>query len=138
MIDKNFTDTEVKNLVRVTDCFVSLHRSEGYGRGLAEAMFFGKPVICTGYSGNMDFTTAETALLVDYKLIPLLKDEYPFWDGQNWADPDVEQASMHMQRVYEDPAFARELGRKASLKIRTEFGYRATGARYMNRIRNFI
>ena len=49
------SSNEVKNLVRCSDCFVSLHRSEGYGFGIAEAMVLGKPVIATAYSGNMDF-----------------------------------------------------------------------------------
>lgn len=134
LIDKTLTDNEVKNLIRCTDCFVSLHRSEGFGRGLAEAMFLGKPVICTGYSGNMDFTCPDTALLVDYKLIPVSNGEYPHWEGQVWAEPDVDQASQHMIKVLDDPIFAKELGRKASLKLRTEFGYRASGVRYMEQL----
>lgn len=130
LIDKTLTDNEVKNLVRCSDCFVSLHRSEGFGRGLAEAMYLGKPVICTGYSGNMDFSSPDTTMLVDYCLVPVGDGEYPYWEEQFWAEPDIDQAACHMAKVLDDPAFSRELGRKASLKIRTEFGYRASGVRY--------
>src|SRR5690606_36895361 len=56
LMEKVLTDRETKALVQLCDCFLSLHRSEGFGRGLAEAMYLGKPVIATGYSGNMDFT----------------------------------------------------------------------------------
>ena len=138
LIDRTLTDNEVKNLVRCTDCFVSLHRSEGFGRGLAEAMYLGKPVICTGYSGNMDFTTSDTALLVDYTLVPVGEGEYPHWQDQVWADPDVEQASSHMAKVLDQPAFARDLGRRAALRIRTQFGYRAAGVRYASRLQQVV
>src|SRR6185436_2439934 len=67
----DLSDNEIKNLVRVCDVFVSLHRSEGFGRGMAEAMAMGRPAIATGYSGNLDFMTWETGLLVDYQLAPV-------------------------------------------------------------------
>src|SRR3546814_5890465 len=64
----------------------SLHRSEGFGRGLAEAMYLGKPVIATRYSGNLDFMDERTAYLVDHELVPVQTGEYPFAEGQHWAD----------------------------------------------------
>ena len=75
------------------DCFVSLHRSEGFGRGIAEALLLEKPVIVTGYSGNMDFTNPQNACIVDYQLVDVGPDEYPHAAGQGWADPDLEQAA---------------------------------------------
>lgn len=138
LIDRTLTDNEVKNLVRCCDCFVSLHRSEGFGRGLAEAMYLGKPVICTGYSGNMDFTSADAALLVDYKLVPVGEGEYPHWHEQVWADPDVEQATAHMAKLLDEPTFARDVGRRAALRIRTQFGYRAAGGRYASRLQQIF
>lgn len=137
-IAKTLTDNEAKNLIRCSDCFVSLHRSEGFGRGLAEAMYLGKPVIATGYSGNMDFTSSDTTMLVDYTLIPVERNKYPHWAGQFWAEPDLDQAVQHMAKVYDDPYYARKLGQKASLKIRTDFGYRACGIRYLNRLNEII
>lgn len=134
IIDRALSDNEMKNLVRLSDCFISLHRSEGYGRGLAEAMFLGKPVIATGYSGNMDFTTPETALLVDYTLVPVEDGSYPRSGGQVWADADTAKAAAHMVRLLDDPGFGRALGRKAGLHMRRSFAYPAIGLRYRDRI----
>ena len=69
---------------------MSLHRSEGFGRNIAESMMLRKPVIVTGHSGNMDFTTPGTAALVDHRLTLVKKGEYPFGDGMPWAEPDIE------------------------------------------------
>ncbi len=86
-MDKVLTDRETKSLVKLCDCFLSLHRSEGFGRGLAEAMYLGKPVIATGYSGNLDFTNDHNSCLVDYRLIPVREDEYPFAKGAEMGGP---------------------------------------------------
>ena len=134
LIDREMTDNETKNLIRCCDAFVSLHRSEGYGHGLSEAMILGKPVIGTAYSGNMDFMTSDNAMLVDHRLIQVTKDAYPHWENQVWADPDVEQASRYMERLYDDSELCRRLGARASLSIRRDFSYVATGVRYRTRI----
>lgn len=130
LLDRVMTDHEVRSLVADCDCFVSLHRSEGFGRGLAEAMYCGKPVIATGYSGNMDFTHEDNALLVDYTLVPVREGEYPFHEGQLWADPDVTNAAEHMQRVVADRAFATRIGARAAEYIRAHHSFHAVGARY--------
>ena len=134
IITRMMSDNEAKNLVRSCDCFLSLHRSEGYGRGMAEAMFLGKPVIATGYSGNMDFMSADTAFLVPYKLIPVGEDAYPHWQDQVWAEPDIEVAAAYMAKLVEDPNLGRAIGERASRHIRINSGYRATGIRYLRRL----
>lgn len=133
-INKTISDNEIKNLVRCCDSFVSLHRSEGYGRGLAEAMYLGKPLICTGYSGNLDFMDAQSALLTDFSLVPVKDGEYPFAAGQVWADADVEQAARFMSELYLDRNRARELGRRASRTVRARVSYRTVGMSYRTRI----
>ncbi|WP_281852039.1 glycosyltransferase family 4 protein [Dyella sp. GSA-30] len=141
LIDRTITDNEVKNLIRVCDSFVSLHRSEGFGRGLAEAMYLEKPLIATAYSGNMDFMDAQSALLVDFQLIPVQDGEYPKHDGQVWADADVEQAAQHMIRLVDDPAEGRAIGKRAGRMVRGTVGYRHVGMSYRRRfddIRQFI
>ena len=135
VLEKELSDTETKNLVRACDCFLSLHRGEGYGRFLAEAMLLGKAVIATAYSGNMDFMTPEAACLVDYGLVPVERDAYPHWEGQVWADPSLEEAVRWMTALVDDPALGRRIGAEASRHIRTHFSYRAIGLRYLERLR---
>lgn len=134
LIDLAMTDNDTKNLVYNCDAFVSLHRAEGFGRGLAEAMYLGKPVIATAYSGNMDFTDRDSAYLVDYQLIPVKPGEYPYGEAQVWADASVDQAAAHMVTLVDSPEQGRLKGRHASLKIRDLIGYRAAGIRYRNRL----
>jgi glycosyltransferase involved in cell wall biosynthesis len=114
-------DNDIKNLIRCWDCFVSLHRSEGFGRGLSEAMYLGKPVIATAYSGNMDFMTLENSLPVNYQLVNVPNGAYPFGEGQVWAEPDLEDAVNHMLRLIDDSSLGRGMGQRASLTIRRGF-----------------
>lgn len=86
------------------DAYVSLHRAEGLGLGMAECMRLGKPVIATGWSGNMDFMNADNSLLVDYELVPVKAGEYPHAEGQVWAEPDVQHAASLMQHVVDHRA----------------------------------
>jgi glycosyltransferase involved in cell wall biosynthesis len=134
LINRSMDDNDAKNLVRVCDCFVSLHRSEGFGRGLAEAMSLGKPVIATRYSGNLDFMDDTTAHLIAHVLVPVKPGEYPFAESQEWADADSGQAAACMVRVLDDPDHGRQLGHAARLAVRTRIGWRAAGMRYRDRI----
>lgn len=134
VLERTMTDDEIKNLVRCCDAFVSLHRAEGYGRGMAEAMFLGKPVIATGHSGNMTFMTAENSLPVPFRLRPLEDGEYPHWQGQSWAEPDVVAAAALMARLAADPEAGRAIGARARRDVQRHLSYRATGARYIARI----
>ena len=79
VIDEDYSAEEKNSLLGLCDCYVSLHRSEGLGLTMAEAMGLGKPVIATGYSGNLDFMTAENSYLVDYTMgaVPAGSDPYP-------------------------------------------------------------
>jgi glycosyltransferase involved in cell wall biosynthesis len=113
----------------VVDAYVSLHRSEGFGLGLAEAMALGKPVIGTAYSGNLEFMNAGNSCLVGYSLVDVGSDAYPYPDGQVWAEPDVEAASYYMRRLVEDPRFATELGRRAADDMAVLFSPEAAGRR---------
>lgn len=99
------------------DACVSLHRSEGFGLGLAESMALGKPVVATAYSGNVDFMHADNSLLVDYTLVPLQPGDYPGWRDQRWAEPSIEHAATHLRELADDPAAARLLGAKARRSI---------------------
>ena len=134
LIDRVMDDQEIKSLVNVCDCFISLHRAEGFGRGLAEAMYLGKPVIATGYSGNLDFMNPANACLVDYRLIPVGEDEYPFGRGQYWAEPDLEMAAKYMHDLATNPKLAREIGQAGSSYIQSQHSFAAVGSRYRRRL----
>lgn len=135
VIDRMLSDNEIKNLVRCADCFVSLHRSEGFGRGLAEAMALGVPAIGTGYSGNLDFMNAGNSWLVDYGLVPVGEGEYPYGAGQHWAQTRAASAVAAMENVWLDRAGARARAGRAKRDMLTHFSPRAIGLRYMDRLK---
>jgi glycosyltransferase involved in cell wall biosynthesis len=97
IIEATLTRPDLLALYQACDCFISLHRAEGYGRGLAEAMQLGLHIICTGYSGNVDFCKPPFADLVNYTLVPLTAQQYPHSTGQVWAEPDVSHAASLMR-----------------------------------------
>ena len=138
IIDKTLTNNEINNLIRCCDCFISLHRSEGFGRGMAEAMYLGKPVIATGYSGNMDFMSAENSCLVDFKLVPVGDGQYPYGRGQVWAEPDIDHAVWYMHKLVTDYDYGMKRGAIGSRQIRQFFSYRAIGIRYQSLIENIM
>ncbi|QHG85990.1 MULTISPECIES: glycosyltransferase family 4 protein [Xanthomonas] len=102
----------VRALQRCCDVYVSLHRAEGFGLGLAECMSLGRPVIATGWSGNMEFMTDSNSCLVDYDLVPVA-GRYPESDGARWAEPRIDSAAAAMRRLADDPLQARRLGEAA-------------------------
>src|SRR5262249_45348967 len=106
---------------------VSLHRSEGLGLTMAEAMLLGKPTIATGYSGNVDFMDETNSLLVDYRLVTLEHDYPPYTRGLHWAEPSIEHAAQLMRRLYENRQFAEALGARARSDLRRRLSYSHTG-----------
>jgi glycosyltransferase involved in cell wall biosynthesis len=133
VIDQELARPRAVALVALADCFVSLHRSEGFGRGPAEAMLLGKPVITTDYSGTRDFASAQTALLVGCELVPVGPDEYPGAEGQVWAEPDIDEAAAAMRRIAGDRPLAERLGRTGRARIGELYDPHVVGARYLDR-----
>ena len=110
--------TDAKNaLMAECDCYVSLHRSEGYGLTLAECMALGKPVIATAYSGNLDFMTPENSYLVDYAMTHVGADVEIYPPEGRWAEPDLDHAASQMRRVYDDRPKALARGARAQADI---------------------
>ena len=127
-MDRFMSRNEVMGLQMSADCYVSLHRSEGFGLGMAECMAIGKPVIGTAYSANLDFMNESNSLLVDYSLIPVKPGEYPDTYDQVWADADVDSAARHMRRVFTDASLRQNLGEAAQQFMREHYSPAAVGA----------
>src|SRR5690606_26031032 len=113
LIDHNLSRAELVGLIEACDCYVSLHRSEGLGLTMAEAMLLGKPVIATGYSGNLEFMDRSNSLLVGYDLVPIGRDIPPYPGDLLWAEPSCAEAAEAMCWVHEHPDEARALGERA-------------------------
>lgn len=110
--------SHVAALQRCADAYVSLHRAEGFGLGMAECMRLGKPVIATGWSGNLEFMTAANSCLVNYTLVEVAPGEYLHHLGQHWADPDIDDAARYMKQLVDDPGHGVRLGHQAAADIR--------------------
>ncbi len=134
LIDQVLDRPELNSLIEASDCYVSLHRSEGFGVTIAEAMTFAKPVIATGYSANMDFMNASNSFPVRYDLVTLDQDYHPYRRGNTWANPDVQHAAELMRLVYESPDRAREQGRLGQRDIRRYLDPSAIGRRIEGRL----
>jgi glycosyltransferase involved in cell wall biosynthesis/2-polyprenyl-3-methyl-5-hydroxy-6-metoxy-1,4-benzoquinol methylase len=107
----------VQALTALSDCYVSLHRSEGFGLTIADAMAYGKPAVATRYSGNLTFMDDENSYLVDAGLatVPAGIPNYPA--GSVWADPNLDQAAELMRRVVENRDEAGERGERGRATI---------------------
>jgi glycosyltransferase involved in cell wall biosynthesis len=105
IINEIYSKEETNDLLSMCDVFVSLHRAEGYGLSIAEAMLLEKPVIVTGWSGNMEFTNRENACVVGYELVKIGKTHFMYDWWQYWAEPDIEEAARYMRRLYEDKEY---------------------------------
>ena len=121
LINDTYSKIKFNSLVNLVDAFVSLHRAEGFGLILAEAMFLGKPVIATNWSGNTDFMTPDNSCPVDYKLIPVKPGLSPYQSGQVWADADISHASHFMNKLCSDHGFYNEISVNARESIIKNF-----------------
>jgi polysaccharide pyruvyl transferase WcaK-like protein/glycosyltransferase involved in cell wall biosynthesis len=136
LIEKTLTREETLALIGACDAVVTLHRSEGLGLLVAEAMVLGKPVIATDYSGTTELVTPDTGWPVDYSLTPVLEGMYPFHEGQVWADPDIDHAAWQMRRVLEDQPEVERRVKAARALISREYGIEAVAARQLARLRS--
>jgi glycosyltransferase involved in cell wall biosynthesis len=132
--DRSMPREEVLGLIRSSDSYVSLHRAEGFGLGMAEAMTFGRIVIGTGYSGSADFLTDETGYPVPYKLRPLEAHEYPWSRGQQWAEPDQDAAVEIMRQAVANPAEGKQRGERAREYVLHRYNPAAAGEAMRKRL----
>jgi glycosyltransferase involved in cell wall biosynthesis len=112
---------DLRDLMAACDCYVSLHRSEGTGLTITDAMALGKPVIATSWSGNMDFMDVSNSFPVRYELVELPRNVGPYRAGEVWADPSVEHAADLMRHVFENREEARARGQAAKREIEANY-----------------
>lgn len=134
LIDRYLDRNVINGLLARCDCYVSLHRAEGFGLTLAEAMYLGKPVIATAYSGNMDFTRPDNSYLVPYRLVDIDQDYGPYKKGWAWAEPDAEDAVETMLHVFADRDEAAAVGRRAAEFVRSSYSPATVGERIKQRL----
>ena len=134
-LDRFLTRDESYGLIAAADAYVSLHRAEGLGLGLAEAMALGKPAMATAYSGNLEFMSESNSLLVDYRLVPIAPGEYVVDDERFvWAEPDVEMAARQMRALADQPALCARIGAAGRRDIRAGFSCEGSAARLRQRL----
>ena len=139
LINQTLPYEDLLRLKKGSDAYISLHRSEGWGFGLIEAMRLKVPVLATAYSGNLDFCDPDTCWLVDYNKVELQPNDYIFVrPGQFWADPDLADAANQMRELYNNTELRTERANAAYKKIMTDFSLDAIGAKYAGRMRQIL
>jgi glycosyltransferase involved in cell wall biosynthesis len=134
LLTETLSRADILALESACDCFVSLHRSEGFGLAIAECMLLGKPVISTDWSATAEYITSENGFPVRAPLVVLEQNHGPYAKGSTWADPDPSHAAGHMRTVFNDRTLAARIGAAARDTIRTRFSPAVIGARYRRRL----
>ena len=106
-ISEFLSQADLDGLTGASDVYLSLHKAEGFGLGMAEAMSQGKPVVATGWSANTEFCREDTAWCIPFRMVPILPHEYPV-SMKEWADADVEVAAAALREIRNDPKVAAE------------------------------
>ena len=135
LIDKFLPRNDMLALIDACDVFVSLHRSEGFGRVIAEAMYMGKPVISTNYSGSVDFAFEGTAYTVDGPLVPLRQGDYVEFEGQYWMDPDIDAAAAAFRCCVEEEDRTQAIALAGQRQISENHTIQKIAHRYLERLK---
>jgi glycosyltransferase involved in cell wall biosynthesis len=111
----------MRDLMAACDVYVSMHRSEGLGVPMADAMLLGKPVVGTGWSANTDFMNVSNSFPVRYELIKLEESHGPYRAGDEWANPSVRHAAELMRYIFDNPEAAREIAKQGKRDIQANY-----------------
>lgn len=142
LIGEDLSRVDMNSLLATCDVYISLHRSEGFGLGMAEAMSLGKPVVATAYGGNTDFMPPGAAALIGYSMREVHDRDHRFgaqfsqWyrPGQIWAEPNVDQAARWLRRLADDQRLRQRMGRRAATAISETCSAEAVGAAMARRL----
>ncbi len=135
LLEGYFSRERVDQLIQSCDVFFSMHRSEGFGFGLAEAMLLGKVALATGWSGNKQFMREGNSLLVSSELVTLDQDYGPYQAGQQWAEPDTSEAAGLIRRLCLEPELRQALGRAAQATVEQELAPAIVGQQILERLK---
>ena len=130
-----WTAEQMRDLTEACDCYVSLHRAEGTGLTIADAMAIGKPLIATGWSGNTDFMNAFNSFLVRYKLVQLAENIGPYRPGETWAEPSIEHGAELMRFVHQNQDDANSRGiKRQKAELEANYSPKAIGELIRHRL----
>ena len=134
-LDELYDKKDLNALIRCCDVYLSLHRAEGFGLVLAEAMMLGVPTVATAYSSNIEFQTEESACLVKYKKVPVGKDLWPFRRDYLWAEADTDDAAAYLRKLEEDSAFRESISEKGKRRAEEMFAPQTIQKKILERYR---
>lgn len=138
LITRNLERIEVNSLIAAADVFVSLHRAEGFGLVMAEAMLNGVPSIATNWSANTEFMDSDCACMVNCQLKKLDRDYFPYRKGNRWADPSVDEAAEYMKKLASDKAYCRQLSERSREHISRILGMDKVKGLVEERLRDIL
>ncbi|MFM0499351.1 glycosyltransferase family 4 protein [Paraburkholderia caffeinilytica] len=134
IVSERLSRQDTVDFMAACDAYISLHRSEGFGRVIAEAMLLGQPVVVTNFSGNVDFCDEQTSFLVDGDLVPLRAGDYLFHEGQYWCDPDVSTAAEQIRTAFEDKDRRKRVAKAGQARILRDYSIEAVARAYADRL----
>lgn len=130
----DYPKNAVNSLIRECDVYLSLHRGEGFGLVMAEAMYLGTPVVATDWSGNRDFMDSDSACMVECATVRLKRSYPPFKKGSRWAQPNEEQAAGYLRALYDNRELRERIAANAAMRVREELSAAAVSARIRARM----
>jgi glycosyltransferase involved in cell wall biosynthesis len=138
VLDELLSDSDMTAMVAAADCLVSLHRGEGLGLHLADAMWLHTAVLASRYSGNLDFMDDESAALIDVAMIAVHNGEGAYPDGFQWADPDIGAAAAWMRRLVEEPRTRTQMIERAYRRMQDQPSEERRGQQYAKALNRHV
>ncbi|MEJ5050683.1 glycosyltransferase [Chryseobacterium culicis] len=127
IIDEHFSKEKLHSLIQKSDVLISLHGSEGFGLTMAEAMSYGKIVVGTGYSGNLDFMNVNNSFLVQYSFIKTSNTKGLIAEGLTLAKPDLQDATQKLLYIKNNFGSLHAVKESAEAQIRDHFSLESIG-----------
>lgn len=121
IIEDVLSDDEKNSLISSSDVIVSMHRSEGFGLVLAEAMWLKTAILCTGWSGPVTFLPEDCAMYVDYKLVKVVDPQGKYSSNGRWAQPNIDDAVVKLENLINNDILRKEMANKAFNHARKYF-----------------